>query len=122
MSTNLKLKEDFTIFDKIESHLSWKGSIAGLSAEKLLRGKKTPFLFLIRQGEPSVTQNEKNYYITFVTEDLTIKHQPLVISDTTSGWCYENCKPGGPYTQFTIDDVLHLIMKCEQGESTPFVE
>ncbi len=119
MSAILNKREDFTIFEGMESHPTWQGNIPGLDAEKLLRGKKVPFLFLIREGESSKIENQRNYYITFVMQDLSIKHQPLVITVGDDGWCYENTRPGGPYTNLSIAPVLHLIMHCEEGEPTP---
>jgi len=100
----------------IQLHPGWVGRVSGLKAEKLLRGKKTPYLYVIRAGEcPS------DYYVTFVLPDLTIKHQPFVITHTAEGWHYENSGAGGPYTEATIDDVLHLIMHCDKEECAPFI-
>ena len=104
------------IVQEIESHPAWHGRMSGLSAEKLLRGRKTPYLFILRAGE-----YETDYYVTFVLPDLTIKHQPFVITTTQEGWYFENSGSGGPFTTASIDDVLHLIMHCGKQACMPKV-
>lgn len=122
MSAIINKLEYFSIFDGMESHPTWRGNIPGLAAEKLLRGNKTPFTYLIRQGESSQDENVRNYYVTFVMRDLEIKHQPLVITKGHDSWCYENKRPGGPYKNASIDSVIHLIMHCEENEPKAFVQ
>lgn len=103
----------------IQCHPAWIGHIPGLTglqAEKMLRGKKTPYLYVVRPGEC-----DGSYYITFVHRDLTVRHQPFVITETVNGWCYENATAGGPYNEINIDLVLHLIMHCESDEAIPYI-
>jgi len=50
---------------------------------------------------------------------MTIKHQPFTITEANEGWFYENAGLGGPYTQGSIQDVLHLIMHCQKEEIIP---
>ena len=121
MSAILNKVEEFTIFEAITCHPAWHGNISGLAAEKMLRGQKTPYLFIIRKGENNASETEDNYYVSFVLPDLTIHHQPVVITQTTSGWCYENGKPGGPYNYLSFDPVVHQIMHCEQDQCVPFI-
>ena len=116
MSAILTTYEEFTIFERMECHPAWQGNIPGLDAEKLLRGKTTPFLYIIRKGEDSLDVSKRNYYITFLMSDLSIKHQPLIITITRNGWCYEQGGNGGPYKELSIDSVLHCIMHCEEGQ------
>lgn len=98
----------------IRSNSAWLGSISGLKAEKLLRNHKTPFLYVLREGE-----HQGDYYVTYVTAGLTIFHQPFVISSTETGWYFEN-GGGGPLSiESRLDDVLHLIMHCNKGECQP---
>lgn len=103
-----------SVIQEIETHTAWHGHISGLDAEKLLRGKSTPFLFILRSGE-----HKGDYYVTFTTSDLTIKHQPFVISITNEGWHFQNAGNCGPLTTACFDDVLHLIMHCRKSEPTP---
>ena len=123
MSSMLKNKvEEFTIFQTMECHPTWHESIPGLVAEKKLRGLKTPYVYLLRKGEPSTNSNEEHYYVTFTLPDGSVKHQPLILTVEAAGWCFENTQPGGPYKNTSIDDVLHLIMHCQKGECVPFVK
>ena len=119
MSTMLKSEEYVNHLSSIEQnivdHPAWHGRMSGLPAEKLLRGEK-PYLYILRAGE-----NEMDYYVTFVLPDLSIKHQPYVITLSPEGWYYENFNGGGPFTNASIDDVLHLIMHCDKGANTPKV-
>jgi hypothetical protein len=118
MSTLLKEETNYlsSIEQEIANHPAWHGSVSGLAAEKVLRGRKTPYLYLLRAGE-----NEMAYYVTFLLPDLTIQHRPFVITVTPEGWHYENTASGGPFTTASIDDVLHLIMHCNKGANSPKV-
>ena len=101
------------IVEDMPFHPAWYGGVRGLHAEKLLRGKK-PYSYLLRRGE-SNTENEVDYYVSFVLPDSSIKHQPFTITVAHEGWYYENGGGGGPLTHETIDDVLHLMMHCDRG-------
>jgi len=103
-----------SIEENIQLHPAWIGLVTGLHADKLLRGITTPYQYVLRQGEL-----ESAYYVSFVQQDGTIKHQPFVITTTSEGWHYENGGTAGPFVDATIDDVLHLIMHCQQGECVP---
>lgn len=116
MSAIFELNNTSYIEQEIALHPAWLGRVSGLAAEKLLRGKNTPYLFVLRAGEL-----ENDYYVTFVAPDMTIKHTPFVIITTSEGWCYNNGGAGGPYKDGTIEDVLYQIMHCEKGENTPFI-
>lgn len=105
----------------ITYHPAWIGRVSGLKAEKLLRGRKTPYLYVIRAGELE-NELESDYYITFVKPDFTIMHQPFVITNAEEGWYYENGQGGGPFQySTTIDDVVHLIMHCSKDCPMPFI-
>lgn len=106
--------DQISVIQEIENHVAWHAHISGLKAEKLLRGRKTPYLFMLRSGE-----YEGDYYVTFTTSDLTIKHQPFVITTTPEGWYFQNGGSGGPYTTNSFDDILHLIMHCRKVDPTP---
>lgn len=106
-----------SIKKEIESHVAWLGHVSGLKADKMLRGNEH-FTYVLRTGEYE-SEEETAYYVSFVASDDTVRHQPIVITITAEGWCYENCMPGGPYVDKTIDDVLHLIMHCKKNECQP---
>ena len=118
MTAISKTQSTVSIFKEIVEHPAWKGKLSGLSAEKMLRGKKTPYLYLLRAGEHE-GEKETDYYVTFILPDCSIKHQPFVITDSSEGWYYENSGAGGPYTEASIEDVLHLIMHCRRDACTP---
>jgi hypothetical protein len=118
MSALLNKSIEDAIHEEIRSHIAWHGDMSGLTAEKRLRERKTPHLYLIRAGEID-RGDHKDYYVSFILEDLTIKHQPFTITETAEGWYYENMGGGGPYNQASILDVLHLIMHCQKEEIIP---
>ena len=103
------------IIQDIEAHPAWRGRLSGLEADKLMRGGKIPYRYILRAGE-----YEGDYYVTYLLPDLSIKHQPFVINLTNDGWCFENTTPfAGPFTEAVIDDVIHLIMHCRKYACTP---
>jgi hypothetical protein len=115
MSANAKKFAVHSIHRDIESHTAWYGKISGLVADKMLRDRKTPYLYILRAGERDLGQ-ETDYYVSFILPDLTIRHQPFVITVTPEGWYYENTGTGGPYAQESIEDVLHLMMHCNKED------
>lgn len=117
MTALLQEQTVISVFNEIKAHPAWHGMISGLHAEKMLRGEKKPYLYLLRAGEYE-GQREVDYYVTFVLPDFSIKHQPFVITETQHGWYFENAN-GGPITH-SIDEVLHLIMHCHKDECRPF--
>jgi hypothetical protein len=120
MSTLLQLFAEYSINQEIERHPAWLGPISGLKAEKLLRGRKKPYLYVLRAGEGE-RENETDYYVSFIIPDFSIKHQPFVITVTSEGWYFENAGIGGPYTHASIDDVLHLMMHCPKEACLPLI-
>jgi hypothetical protein len=118
MSAILSRSVTDAIHEEIRSNLAWHGNVSGLSAEKKLRGRKTPYLYLLRAGELDLG-DQKDYYVSYILKDGTIKHQPFTITEAPEGWYYENAGGGGPYLNASILDVLHLIMHCEKGEIVP---
>ncbi len=118
MSTIAKKLVEVFIHEEIRSHKAWYGHISGLVAEKMLRGRKTPYLFMLRKGE-NETENQADYYVSFILPDLSIKHQPFIITATLDGWEWENSGGGGCPPEASIEDVLYLMMHCEKGQPTP---
>lgn len=103
------------IEQEIMNHPAWYGEVAGLTAEKSLRGNN-PYVYLLRNGEyPS------HYYVSFVLPDLSIRHQPFVITIHAGEWYCENGGVTGPYTYESINDMIHMVMHCKQEECTPLV-
>jgi hypothetical protein len=108
-----------SIKESIENHPAWIGRISGLKAEKMLRGFKRSYLYVLR-GEYD-KEDKGEYYITYVHSDLSVRHLPFVITSTLQGWYYEAATLEGPLTDTSIDDVLHLIMCCRKSECMPLV-
>lgn len=112
--------ETHLVHDGIKSHPAWRGSISGLKAEKMLRGK-TPYLYILRTGHFQ-NEHEVEYYATFVHADGSVRHQPFVVTTTSEGWSYENHGQLGPlnHGMYSIGDVVHFIMHCRQEEASAF--
>jgi len=118
MSAIAKKFVEAVVNEEIRSHKAWYGNISGLAAEKMLRGRKTPYLYLLRKGE-NESENVSDYYVSFILPDLSIRHQPFVITVTTEGWEWENTGTGGCPPEASIEDVLYLMMHCEKSEPSP---
>lgn len=110
----LQMTQEFSVLsigEEIQFHPAWMGSVSGLEAENQLKGRKQPYVYVLRSGEV-----EGAYYVSFLMPDLSIKHQPFVLMDSPQGWHYENTGAGGPFAEASLDDVLHLIMHCHKDE------
>lgn len=115
MSTVAKKFVEAAVHEEIRSHKAWYGNISGLVAEKMLRGRKTPYLFILRKGE-NETENKADYYVSFIMPDFSIKHQPFIITVTQNGWNWENTGGGTCSPEASIEDVLYLMMHCEKSQ------
>lgn len=118
MSTLTKKMNHSLIHDEIKSHKAWYGSVSGLIAEKMLRGRQTPYLFILRKGE-NETEVKADYYVSFILPDLSIRHQPFIITLTPEGWDWENTGGGGCPPEASIEDALYLMMHCEKQQPIP---
>lgn len=107
------------IHREIQTNPAWFGRISGLVADKMLRNKKIPFLYILREGECD-EGGRTNYYISFLLRDLSIRHHPFVIATTAEGWYYDDADTGGPFKDTSFENVLHLMMGCQQGDCVPF--
>ena len=105
-----------SIEESIRIHPAWYGKIAGLYAEKKLRGQ-APYTYLLRDGESSL-----HYYVTFAHPDGSVGHQPFTISVASDQLYFENGDARGPFEHETILDVVHIIMHCKQEECVPLIE
>lgn len=121
MSTVLKVSSFSNVFNEMNSHPAWRGMVRGLDAEKMLRGLKTPYTYILRKGEKSNVEGEENFYITFLDADLVVRHQSLVVTLMSEGWYFENGGGRGPFEDISIDDVIHEFMHCQKGEPIPLV-
>lgn len=115
MSVIFNEKSQKVLEPEVEFHSAWHGNIPGLHAEDKLKGKK-PFTYILRKGEVSL-----NYYVSFILPDLTIKHQPFVITLTSNGWYSRNGSGSGPFINQSIEEVIHLIMHCNTEDCIPLV-
>jgi hypothetical protein len=118
MTVLLQEQTVISIFNEIKAHPAWHGMISGMNAEKMLRGRKIPYLYLLRAGEFE-DERETDYYVTFTLPTLSIMHQPFTITTTPQGWYFEQGTGGGPFTHASLDDVLHLIMHCHKDACSP---
>ena len=122
MAISIKAIIEQTVFQGIENHLAWQTVVCGLEAEKMLRGKKTPYLYILREGEKSNAGNVRNYYITFILPDMSIKHQPIIVTIDDDEWYCEQGGGYGPMPSVTgIDDILHLLMHAPKDAPKPFI-
>lgn len=120
MSTLLQEQVKRFATPEIEQHPAWIGNVSALVVEKRLRQFSIPFLYALRKGE-----TQRDYYVTYIDPNAVhnkIVHRPFTITLTEEGWYFENGIGGGPYTNCTIDDILHRIMHCEEGECIPYIE
>lgn len=115
MNTLCSQQDTLSIFDDIARHAAWHGRVPGLVAEKMIRGLSIPYTYLLREGEMP-----GHYYVTFLDAQLTVRHQPFVITVMPEGWYYENLGGRGPYEEPSIDPVIHLIMHCEKEQCVVF--
>lgn len=103
------------VIHEIETHSAWRGHISGLEAQEILRGKNTPYLYILRKGE-----FERDYYVSFLDSNFTIVHQPFVITINSEGWHCRNSGNLEKLTTASFDDVLHLIMHCTKLQPQPY--
>ena len=96
---------------ELTGHPAWHGSLTGVSSEALLKGL-APYTYLLRTGE-----EKGHFYISFVKEDLSIKHQPFVLRFSLNGWHYQNTV--GAYRPTNVADLIPLMMHCEIAVMKP---
>ena len=70
--------------EQIERHPAWHTDIDVQQAEALLQ-EHDSFSYLLRKDE-----EENAYFITFVKEDQSIKHQRFTLEYDRKGWYYKN--------------------------------
>lgn len=119
MTANLENKSSIIplrclVEQDLHSNPAWLGYVSGLKAEKMLRGLKTSYLYVLREGE-----HEGDYYVTYILPNHTIFHQPFTVTETETGWYYENGASGAITTESRLDEILHLLMHCQRGQCCP---
>jgi hypothetical protein len=97
--------------EQIHAHFAWHGDVDAKQAESVLEGKDS-FTYLLRTGE-----EENAYFITFVKEDLSIKHQRFTLEYDRKGWYYKNGGPPGisEIVSETLERLIPQMMHCESG-------
>ena len=99
--------------EEIKAHPAWHEHISENESEALLKGK-TPFTYLLRTGG-----KEHSYFISFIKEDFSIKHQFFVLEIDKKGWCYRNGTTVNHPTEIVsqdLNELIPLMMHCECNE------
>lgn len=97
--------------DQIQKHSAWQGELHEAYAESLIKGHD-PFTYLLRAGEKTEV-----YYITFVKEDRSIKHQRFTLESDLMGWYYKNGTAGSPVeiVEEKLEKLIPRMMHCDVG-------
>jgi hypothetical protein len=104
--------------EHVKSHIAWKGGLQEHQAEMLLQGQP-PFSYVLRDGKEAYT-----YFITFVKDDGTFKHQRFVLEADRKGWHYRNGQASSHPVEVladTVEEIIPMMMHCEPGECRPLV-
>lgn len=96
--------------DEVKKHPAWHEDISEEEATKLLENQPL-FTYILRPGE-----KERAYFISFVQEDLSVKHQFFVLEIDRRGWRYlngttNNC-PSEIVSQ-NLHELIPLMMHCD---------
>jgi len=106
----LHSKMNFFVEESIVTHPAWHGEISELDSERYLE-KSGPFQYLLRAGE-----GDSHFYVSYVDQELDIKHQSFKIRYTEEGWF---CVQGilyGPFQAEGIEPLIHQLMHCREEE------
>src|SRR5882724_4715796 len=103
--------------EEIESHPAWHSDISEIESEQLLRDENL-FTYLLRSGE-----KENFYFISFIKEDGSIKHQFFTLELDRKGWFYRNGMTGGPQEIISKDlhKLIPMMMHCDLLSCTPLM-
>lgn len=97
---------------QIETHPAWYKNISEVESENLLKDK-APFTYLLRSGK----EQPYSYFISFVKEDFSIKHQFFVLELVKKGWQYRNGATSSP--QENVNDLIPMMMHCDRNSCIP---
>lgn len=96
---------------QITSHAAWKGTIDQVEAEDLLKNSN-PFTYLLRSDK-----KENSYFISYVGEDRTIRHQFFILDPDHEKWRYQN---GCANSCHDLNKLIPLMMHCDPEVCHPF--
>lgn len=101
--------------EQIQTHPAWHSNVSELESEKLLRGKDA-FTYLLRPGE-----KEHFYFISFVKEEGSIKHQFFALEFDRKGWRYRNGGQGSLQEVISqdISKLIPMMMHCDFRSCIP---
>ena len=101
--------------DQIEAHSAWNGNLPEKNAEKILQGKG-PFTYILRGGEQKYT-----YFISYVKDDLSVKHQKFVLELDRKGWHYRNGVTKGlaEILEKDLEELIPQMMHCDHRACIP---
>ncbi|MBI3211724.1 MAG: hypothetical protein HYZ47_03455 [Simkania negevensis] len=101
--------------EQIQTHPAWHSNISEAESEKLLRDKNA-FTYLLRSGE-----KEHFYFISFVKEGGSIKHQFFALEFDRKGWYYRNGGQGSLQEAISqdISKLISMMMHCDLRSCTP---
>src|SRR5271154_175014 len=89
--------------DQIKAHPAWHDSVSESKSDMLLKDQ-SPFTYLLRSGE-----EEHSYFISFIKEDGSIKHQFFVLEPDRKGWYYRNGSTINSPAEIISKDINELI-------------
>ena len=104
--------------EQVKAHPAWHFNISENDSETLLKGSR-PFTYLLRAG-----QGEHKYFISFVKEDGSIKHQFFNLEyGDRKGWFYRNGGTGSPEEVVSQDlhQLIPMMMHCDRLSGTPLM-
>jgi hypothetical protein len=104
--------------DQLIKHPAWMNDMPESKANWHLE-RKSPFTYLLRSGE-----KERAYFISFVKEDGSIKHQRFTLEvDPNKGtWLFRNgivATPKGWTNELTaesLDELIPMMMHCKKEQ------
>ena len=100
----------------IKTHSAWQDPISESESEALLNNK-SPFTYLLRSGE-----KDHSYFISFVREDRSIKHQFFVLELDLKGWYYRNGSTLNSPVEIiskNLNELIPQMMHCDPSSCTP---
>ncbi len=102
--------------EHIKTHSAWHLSISESESEVLLKNQG-PFTYLLRAGE-----EERAYFISFVRENSSIKHQFFVLELDRKGWYYRNGSTLNSPAEIIskdLNELIPLMMHCDANMCIP---